>query len=188
MTSAVEPTSEVKADPLGVVVFALVSSGLSGTAQTLVQLVLILVGGIVFSYAPAFWVRPREVDSIAWASLVGLLGALAFTVVDTAILRPVDLYHWTWDEIGGGSGFWYIPVWWMGSATLAWLGSWIYSESGRAGDVLIANVAVITSAIAIVGYGVLGIAGLGFGPAVLALGFSLALVVHLIVAMVSRRR
>ncbi|HET7039265.1 MAG TPA: hypothetical protein VFH97_05215, partial [Gemmatimonadales bacterium] len=92
---------------IGVVAFALLSRALSGATEDVVRAVLILAGGIAFSYLPAVWIRPRTVDGIAWAALVGLLGALAFTVLDTAILRPLNLYHWTWDAIGGGSGFWY---------------------------------------------------------------------------------
>ncbi len=121
-------------------------------------------------------------DGIAWAALVGLLGALTFTVIDTALLRPLDLYHWTWDRIGGGSGFWYVSVWWMGSALLAWLGGWVYavlSEKGTsvfvaAGQTL--GVAVVVFAIAVLAR---------LAPAhaaVMALAWTLALVVHVPVA------
>lgn len=110
---------------VGVVVFALLSRSMAGLAETVMQSVLILAGGIVVSFVPALWVRTRTMDGVGWAAMLGLMGALFFTVVDTAILRPIDLYHWTWDEIGGGSGFWYIPVWWMGSAFLATLGALI---------------------------------------------------------------
>src|SRR3989337_2118250 len=91
----------------GVTVFALVSRALSGPVEAVVQSLLILAGGAVFSYAPAYWVRPRGVDGIGHGALLGTLGSVAFTVVDTALLRPVNLYHWTWDAVGGGSGFWY---------------------------------------------------------------------------------
>src|SRR3990172_1794464 len=121
------------ATAIGVVAFASLSRTLAGRAEVVVQSLLILAGGTVFSYAPSYWVRPRGVDAIAWAALMGLLGSVAFTIVDTVVLRPVDLYHWTWDAIGGGSGFWYVPVWWMGSCFLAWLGAWVHSlGAGRA--------------------------------------------------------
>lgn len=114
----------------GVVAFALLSRALSpSAAETSIQLQVILAGGALAAFLPAWWVRPQDADAIAWSALVGLLGALTFTVIDTAVLRPVDLYHWTWDEIGGGSGFWYIPVWWMASAFMAWLGAWVYAAS-----------------------------------------------------------
>ncbi len=108
---------------LGVVVFALVSRAFEGTAEMVFQSVMVLAGGVVFSFVPALWIRSRSMDGMAWAMLVALLGALFFTVIDTAVLRPLNLYHWTWDAIGGGSGFWYIPVWWMLSAYLSGLGA-----------------------------------------------------------------
>ena len=92
---------------VGVAIFALMSRGMEGTSETLVQSVLVLVGAAVFAYLPSMLLRPRDADSIAWASLIGLLGALVFTVIDTAIFRPMNLYHWTWDAIGGGSGFYH---------------------------------------------------------------------------------
>jgi len=204
MTSVTQTDSGVRADvrtivgggialglctAVGVVVFALVSRALSGTAEVVVQSILILAGGVVFGYFPAALVRPREVDSIAWASLVGLLGALAFTVVDTAILRPLGVYHWTWDAIGGGSGFWYIPVWWMGSAVLAWLGSWVYSISQRPREAGITAPAAQTVLIAIILFAILVISRVGpWSSAIMALAFALALVVHVPVARVLYRR
>lgn len=114
-----------------VVAFALLSRLLVGTSETVVQATLVLAGGATASFLPAALTRPRSADDIAWAALVGLLGALVFTLVDTVLLRPLGLYHWRWDAIGGGSGFWYIPVWWMGSATLAWLGAWAAANRER---------------------------------------------------------
>jgi len=104
---------------------------MAGTTEIIVQSVLVLVGGAVFAYVPSMLLRPRDTDGIAWAAMIGLLGALVFTVIDTVLLRPMNLYHWTWDAIGGGSGFWYIPVWWMGAVFLAWLGAWVVAASSR---------------------------------------------------------
>ncbi len=176
---------------VGVTVFALLSRGMSpGTAETVVQSVLVLAGGAVFAYLPAYWVRPREVDTIAWAALLGLLGALTFTIVDTAVLRPLDLYHWTWDEIGGGSGFWYVPVWWMGSCVLAWLGGWISAIVGRAG----VAAGPLTTAAQTAGLAVLLfvlLTAVGIAPlhtATMALAVALALVVHVPIAAILHRR
>lgn len=203
MTSMVEPAAAPRSDVrtivgggvklgiatvIGVVVFALVSRVLSGSAAAGVESLLVLVGGAVFAYAPAQWLRPRGVDAIAHAALVGLLGSVVFTVVDTAVLRPVHLYSWTWDAIGGGSGFWYIPVWWMGSCFLAWLGAWVYSiraagngtAVGAAGQTV--GIAVVLMAVAV------GAGLLPFHAAVAALAFSVGLVLHLPLAAVLRNR
>ena len=204
MTAAVEPTAdraEVRTivsggvklgilTTIGVAVFALLSRSLSGATEVVVQAALILAGGVVWSYLPAVWVRPRTVDGIAWASLVGLLGALTFTVLDTAILRPLNLYHWTWDAIGGGSGFWYIPVWWMGSAFVAWLGAYVVALAAR-GERSAPPLAtgMLTAGLGILLFAVSAATKLlPFHAAVAALGFAVALVLHVPLAAAMNRR
>jgi len=204
MTSAVQPISD-RADvrtivgggavlgavtAIGVAVFALASRPLSGATETVVQSVLILAGAAVFCYFPAVRVRPANVDGIAWSAMLGLMGALFFTVFDTVLLRPLDIYHWTWDQVGGGSGFWYIPVWWMGSATLAWLGAWITAivNGGNAERSLVPTVAT-TIVIGIVVFAAL--VGLRIAPAhsaVMALGVTLGLPIHVLGAWLRARR
>ena len=173
---------------VGVAAFALLSRVMDGTVEMVVQSALLLAGGVVFAFLPALWTRPSTGDGIAWASLVGLLGALVFTVFDTALLRPFDLYHWTWDQIGGGSGFWYIPVWWMGSAFLAWLGSWIWAASAANAAPSLGRAAAVTVAIGLVLFGLLAVTVAPATSAVMALAFTLALVVHVPVAVMRARR
>ncbi len=204
MTSAVQPADQTGYDArtivgsgvklgivttVGVVVFALLSRAIGGTTEVVVQSILVLLGGLVFSFLAAMWLKPYDVDSIAWTALVGLLGALTFTVLDTAILRPLNLYHWTWDQIGGGSGFWYIPVWWMGAATLAWLGAWIYSLASRGATVGFGTLAGRPVVIALALFVLLGLTRIGpFTAAMMALAFCLALVVEVVVASVLSRK
>ena len=114
---------------VGVAIFSLLSRALSGGVETVVQWLIALAGLAVASFLPARTMRPNSVDGIAWATLAGFLGAVVFTFLDIALLRPLGLYSWRWDAIGGGSGWWYIPIWWMGSALVAWLGSWAYSAA-----------------------------------------------------------
>ena len=173
---------------VGVAIFALMSRGMEGTSETLVQSVLVLVGAAVFAYLPSMLLRPRDVDSIAWASLIGLLGALVFTVIDTAIFRPMNLYHWTWDAIGGGSGFWYIPVWWMGSAFLAWLGAWVVATSSRQTEAPVPAIAGQTVGIGVVLGAILMATGLvPFHSAGFALAFTIGLVLHVPLAGVMHK-
>lgn len=175
---------------VGVAAFAFLSRALTGTTEVIVQSALILLGGVAFSYLPSVGVRPRTVDGIAWASMVGLLAALVFTVVDTAVLRPIDLYHWTWDAIGGGSGYWYIPVWWMGSAFLAWLGALVVATLARGGrEPMPLVTGALTAGLAIVLFGVgAGVRLIPFHAAGMALAFAVALVLHSAVAGVVARR
>lgn len=203
MTSLAEPAAAPRSDSrtivgggiklglatvIGVVVFALLSRALTGRPEVVVQAVLILLGGLVFSYAPAYWVRPRGVDAIAYAALVGLLGSVVFTVVDTAVLRPVHLYHWTWDAIGGGSGFWYIPVWWMGSCFLAWLGGWVHSIVAPSGGNVV-SAGLQTAGLAVLLFVILVATGITpFHAGTAALAYTLALIVHVPLAAVLRAR
>jgi hypothetical protein len=205
MTAAAQPVTAERSDTrtilvagiqlgivttVGVVAFALLSRALSGTTEVVVQSLLILIGGVAFGYWPALAVRPRTVDGIAWAALVGLLGAMAYSVLDVAVLRPVHLYPWTWDAIGGGSGFWYLPVWWMGSAVVAWLGSWVAALAARDGrtpspltsGLLTAGLAVLLFAVAA------GTTVLPFSAPVAALAFAVALVLHVPIAAAVYRR
>jgi len=176
------------ATAVGVVLFALLSRVLEGRTEAVVQSLSVLVGGTVFAYAPSYWVRPRGVDAIAWTALLGLLGSVAFTVIDTAILRPVDLYHWTWDAIGGGSGFWYVPLWWMGSCVLAWLGAWVHSISASRGGNL-ASAAMQTAGVSVLVFAALTLSGLApFHGAVAALAYTLALIMHVPLATALRAR
>ena len=163
------------ATALGVAVFALLSRSLTGTAETIVQAILILAGGALFAFLPAHWIRPRTADGIAWAAMTGLMGALWFAALDIAILRPLGIYRPSWDAIGGGSSYWYLPVWWMGSAVLAWLGGWIVANQARAsGGPLMA--AAQAEGLAIVLFGILVIALGPFTSAMMALAYTLALV------------
>ena len=41
-------------------------------------------------------------------------------------------YPWTWDAIGGGSTWWYLPIWWMLGTFLAWMGGIVTAASGEA--------------------------------------------------------
>lgn len=171
----------------GVAVFALVSRALSGPVEAVVQSLLVLAGGAVFSYAPAYWVRPRSIDGIGHTALLGTLGSVAFTVVDTALLRPVNLYHWTWDAVGGGSGFWYIPVWWMGSALLATLGAVVVSRGAADLPRMIAA-AMQTVVLAILLFVALTVSGLApFHGAVAAMAYVLALAVQVPIAALRSR-
>jgi hypothetical protein len=204
MTAAAEPALVERSDPraivgggailgvitaIGVVVFAFVSRPMEGMAETVVQSLLVVVGGAVFAYFPSMRIQPRSVDSIAWAALTGLMGALVFTAIDTAVLRPLDVYYWTWDEIGGGSGWWYVPVWWMGSAMLAWLGGWVTANVADGGSVALPPIAAQSMIIALVVFAILVATSISpFHAGTMALAVALGLVIHVVVTSLMNRR
>ena len=203
MTSAAQLASDTQSDwrsmvrsgvivgavtAAGVVLFALLSRVMSGTSEIFVQSLLVVLGGAVIAYLPSVLLRPRDVDTIAWAAMIGLLGALVFTVIDTIVLRPVDLYHWTWDAIGGGSGFWYVSVWWMSAAFLAWLGAWMVAKTSKGGEPNVIGTAAQTIGIGVVVSLILMVTGVvPVNSAGFALGFTLGLVLHIPLSGVMRK-
>jgi hypothetical protein len=174
----------------GVVVFALLSRAMSGTLEVIVQSVIILAGGVLAAYLPALWVQPREIDGIGWSCLLAVIGAVTFAFVDTVLLRPLDLYHWTWDAVGGGSGWWYLPVWFMGAAFLAWLGALVYTVRARRDPApALAGLAGQTVAVAVVVFALLAVTGIApFHAATAALAAGLAMVIQVPVAAALGRR
>jgi hypothetical protein len=172
----------------GVAIFALLTRALSGPAEVIAQALVVFAGGSVAAYLPAVLVRPRDIDGIGWTCLLAIIGFGAFTVVDTLLLRPLNLYHWTWDAIGGGSGWWYLPVWFMGSAFLAWLGGLVHSvRAAREGDLPLVRLAGQTVAIAGILFLVLAVT-VRFHGAIAALAFAVALVVQVPLAVAVSRR
>jgi hypothetical protein len=175
---------------VGVVTFALLSRALDGMPEVVVQSMVVLIGAGLASYLPAAWLRPRSADAIAWAALTGLIGALSFTVLDTVVLRPLGVYHWRWDAVGGGSGFWYVPVWWMGAAALAWLGAWVVAlAAASSGNAAPARSAGLTLALAVVVCAILVATRIApLHAAVVALAYAVGLVLSLpLTAVLSRR-
>jgi len=176
---------------VGVFTFALLSRALDGTPEVVVQSMVVLVGAGLASYLPAAWLQPRSADAIAWAALTGLMGALSFTVLDTVVLRPLGVYHWSWDAVGGGSGFWYVPVWWMGAAALAWLGAWVVALAAAASDrsAAPARSAGLTLALAVVVCTILVATRIApLHAAVVALAYAVGLVLSLPLTTVLSRR
>jgi hypothetical protein len=175
---------------VGVVTFAVLSRFLSGRVEIVGQSLLVLAGGVVAIFFPARAVRPRTIDAIGWTALTGFLGAAVFTVVDIAVLRPLSVYSWRWDAIGGGSGWWYIPVWWMGSTFLAWLGGWVYASRARAiTEVNVLTLGGLAAGLAVVIFAILTFGGSApFHPAVAALAIGLSAIILVPIAALLARR
>lgn len=175
---------------VGVVAYALLSRVMTGTVAIVVESAIVLVGAPLATYLPAMWIRPRSVDGISWAAMLAVVGSTTYAIVDTALLRPLHMYSWTWDAIGGGSGFWYIPIWWMGSAVLAWLGAWVVSNTARGRpDVGVFGTAIQTLVLGLVLFAILAVTGVApFHPATAALGFAIALVLHVPISAVLNRK
>ena len=103
--------------------FSLVSRYLDGTVEVVLEAVLLLIGLAAVSGLPGLWTKARTGSGIAAAAGIGLAAAAVFLAVDVVALQPLDTYTNRWLEIGGGSNWWYHPVWWMVGTFLPWMGA-----------------------------------------------------------------
>src|SRR2546426_8208289 len=116
-----------------VVLFLLVSrSGLlpAGIVSSFPLMLIVLAGGVAAAFLPGFFAASRTVQGVASAAAIGLWGTIVFMAIDIILLRPFHAFPWTWDAVGGGSTWWYLPIWWMLGTFLAWMGAIV--TAGRA--------------------------------------------------------
>jgi hypothetical protein len=114
-----------------VIVYLLVSRLVpAGIVQTGLQTVIVLAAAVTAGLMPAQRTTARSTPGIAGAAAVGLWGTIVFMAIDIIVLRPLKAYPWTWDAVGGGSTWWYLPIWWMLGTFVAWMGG-MYT-AGRA--------------------------------------------------------
>ncbi|HEY3280624.1 MAG TPA: hypothetical protein VGJ83_08925 [Gemmatimonadales bacterium] len=114
-----------------VIAYLLVSRQVpAGLARAVLQALIVLTGAVAASLLPARWAMARGPQGMAGAAAIGLWGTIVFMATDIVVLRPVKAYPWTWDAVGGGSSWWYLPVWWMLGTFVAWMGGLL--TAGRA--------------------------------------------------------
>ena len=122
------------AESVVVFLMSLASRFLAGPVETIVLAVLLLVGLAIVSGLPGIWTRARTIEGIAGAAGIGLGAAAVFLLIDVALLQPIGTYTNRWRELGGGSNWWYHPVWWMVGAYLGWMGAWFLAHQAAKGD------------------------------------------------------
>jgi hypothetical protein len=144
-----------------VIVYLVVSRFVpAGPARALAQALLVLAGAVAASLLPAQWSVARSTEGVAGAAAIGLWGTIVFMAIDVVLLRPlnhfVPTYPWTWDAVGGGSTWWYLPVWWMLGTFVAWMGGLLTAGRAARGGAttlgalarpLVAGAVVITAAL-----------------------------------------
>lgn len=113
----------------------------AGVAQTTLEALLVLVAGVLVSLLPGQWVGSRGTEGVAGAAAVGLWGTVVFMAFDIVLLRPFKAYPWTWDAIGGGSTWWYLPIWWMLGTFVAWMGGMLTAGRNARGPASLGQIA-----------------------------------------------
>src|SRR5216110_1024299 len=163
-----------------VILYLLVARLLSpGMVTSLLETVIVLAGGVAAAFLPGSFASSRATQGIASAAAIGLWGTIVFMAIDIILLRPFHAFPWTWDAIGGGSTWWYLPVWWMLGTFLAWMGGIVTASRATLGRGALPAVAgaVIVAAIA-------RLAGIGVSlPAAAGGAFTIVLAALALVAL-----
>src|SRR5467141_2863954 len=173
-----------------VVLFLLVSrSGLlpAGVVTSFLLMLIVLAGGVAAAFLPGFLAASRTVQGVASAAAIGLWGTIVFMAIDIILLRPFHAFPWTWDAVGGGSTWCYLPLWWLLGTFVAWMGALVTAGRGaRGGDSSIRSVAIpaVLGGLS-AGLG-LGLAGVLLMPVAAGVGFVLTLVI-LALAVLARK-
>jgi len=148
-------------EALLVLAFSVGSRFLEGPLELVVLSLIVIVGLAVVTLLPGFWTRPRTIEGIAGAAGIGLGAAVVFLVIDVVALRWIGTYTNRWLAIGGGSNWWWHPVWWMVGTYIPWMGAFALSnQTARTGAP--APAAVFVTAVVL---------ALGLGGIAAAIGF-----------------
>src|SRR5438477_13108661 len=126
---------------VAVVLVVAASRNLAGDAvRGGVEALVVIAAAVVAAFFPAHWTAARGTEGIAGAAAVGWVGTVVFSAIDIVLLRPFKAYPWTWDAIGGGSTWWYLPIWWMLGTFLAWVGGMVTARQAMFGGRAVAAV------------------------------------------------
>jgi len=171
---------------LAVIVYLAVSRLVPpGIVRALLQTIVVLAGAVAAAFLPAHFAVARTIQGVAGSAAIGLWGTIVFMAIDIILLRPFRAFPWTWDAIGGGSTWWYLPIWWMLGTFVAWMGGLLTaSRATRGGDTsiralalpILIGAAVIALSLALARVGI-------YLPVAAGAGFTLTLTVFAVVAI-----
>ena len=175
-----------------VLVFALASRFLAGILEVIVCGIILVAGVAAVTLLPGLWTRARTIEGIAGAAGIGLAAAGVFLLIDVTLLQNIGTYTNRWYEIGGGSNWWYHPVWWMAGTFLPWLGAWILANQTSRGGEPLPVVAFGMAAAAAVVLGIIavlaGFPGAHWSLATFGLAFLPGLVLATVLSAMGKRR
>ena len=177
---------------IAVLLFSLASRLLDGVLETIVCGIILIVGVAAVSMLPGLWTRPRTIEGIAGAAGIGLGATAVFLLVDVVLLQNIGTYTNRWYEIGGGSNWWYHPVWWMVGTFIPWMGAWLLANqtnrnghpSAGQGLIIALVLAVLIGAAA----SALGFPGAHWGLGTFGVAFLPGLVLATLISGIGKRR
>lgn len=175
-----------------VLLFSLASRFLAGIAELVVCGIILVLGLAAVSMLPGLWTKPRTIEGIAGAAGIGLAAAGVFLLVDVTLLQNIGTYTNRWYEIGGGSNWWYHPVWWMVGTFLPWMGAWILAnqtvKAGRPSPLTGFGLALGASAVVAAAAVLLGFPGAHWTLATFGVAFLPGLVLATVLSAMGQRR
>lgn len=128
-----------------VALFAVVTRMFDGPVEKVLEAVLLVIGLAATIILPGLWTRARNIEGIAAAAGIGLAATVVFLLVDVALLQTFGAYTFRWRALGGGSNWWYHPVWWMAGTYLAWMGAFILAnQTARNGRPSVGGLVALT--------------------------------------------
>ena len=140
-----------------VALFAVVTRVFDGPVEKTLEAVLLIIGLAATIILPGLWTRARNIEGIAAAAGIGLAAAVVFLLIDVALLQPLGAYTFRWRELGGGSNWWYHPVWWMVGTYLSWMGAFILAnQTAKNGSPSVPGLVTLTLVATLV-FGVIGV-------------------------------
>jgi hypothetical protein len=138
-----------------VVLLSFITRLTSGIVETVAGGIVLLAGLTAVTVLPGLWTRARTIEGIAGAAGIGLAATVVFLLIDVALLQPLGMYTNRWREVGGGSNWWYHPVWWMVGTFLPWMGALILANRAARGRSESVAAVMITALIGAAAFGVL---------------------------------
>jgi hypothetical protein len=175
-----------------VLLFALASRFLDGILEVVFCGVILLVGLAAVTLLPGIWTRARTIEGIAGAAGIGLAAGGVFLLVDVTLLQNIGTYGNRWHEIGGGSNWWYHPVWWMVGTFLPWMGAWIIAnqtvKNGRPSPLNGFATAVAATAVVAAAAVLLGVPGAHWTLATFGVAFMPGLVLATVLSAMGKPR
>ncbi len=155
-----------------------------GIVEALLQVVAVIAAAVATTFLPARFATSRTVQGVASAAAIGLWGTIVFMAIDIILLRPFQAYPWTWDAVGGGSTWWYLPIWWMVGTFVAWMGAIVTAgRAARGGNTAIWSLAIAPVAGAVSGALGLGLSGVVYFPVAAGVGFVVTLIVFALIVL-----
>ena len=177
---------------IAVLLFSLASRLLDGVVETIVCGIILIVGVAAVSMLPGLWTRPRTIEGIAGAAGIGLGATAVFLLVDVVLLQNIGTYTNRWYEIGGGSNWWYHPVWWMVGTFIPWMGAWLLANQTNRNGHPSAGQGLITALVLAVLIGAaataLGFPGAHWGLGTFGVAFLPGLVLATLISGIGKRR